>query len=418
MSELERLIEELCPNGVIYKKISDIAETFIGLATSVTKYKAENGVLLLHNSDIKDGKIVVKNIEYITEDFARRNSKKILRKNDVITIHTGDVGTSAVITSEYDGTIGFTTISSRIRNREEITPEFLCKYLNSHLCKEQITSKTISDRNNLNLASFDELLIPVPPLPVQQEIVRILDNFTELTAELIAELTAEVSARKKQYEYHKHLVFETAKNKQIMHITDIALLKARVGWQRLTRAEYLETGDYFLITGTDFLADGHINFDSCVFVTKERYEMDENIIVHKDDILITKDGTLGKIAILEEEPIKPTTLNSGVFRVKLNQDIVIPRYMYHYFTSKYFKDFVESVKTGSTIPHLTQQGLVTLDIPIPSLEEQQRIVIALDHIDTLYNDISVSLSDEYAARQKQYEYYRDKLLTFKELPKE
>ena len=147
--------------------------------------------------------------------------------------------------------------------------------------------------------------------------------------------------------------------------------------------------------------------------------MDKNIQVHKDDILITKDGTLGKVAILKEEPSKETTLNSGVFRIKvLNDKEVYPKYLYHFFTSKYFKDFVESVKTGSTIPHLTQQGLVTLDIPIPSLEEQIKLSGLLDNFDILTNDITEGLPAEIETRRKQYEYYRDKLLTFKELVNE
>jgi type I restriction enzyme S subunit len=142
--------------------------------------------------------------------------------------------------------------------------------------------------------------------------------------------------------------------------------------------------------------------------------MDPNIIVGKGDILITKDGTLGKVAFLEDEPNKPTTLNSGVFRIHTTDPKVSPRYLFHYFTSKYFTDFVNSVKTGSTIPHLTQQGLVSLNIPIPSLEEQNRVVSILDRFDALTTDITAGLPAEIEARRKQYEYYRDQLLTFKQ----
>ena len=121
------------------------------------------------------------------------------------------------------------------------------------------------------------------------------------------------------------------------------------------------------------------------------------------------------VAIIEEEPEKSTTLNSGVFRIKIKNDNIIPRYIYHYFTSKYFKDFVESVKTGSTIPHLTQQGLITLNIPIPPIEEQERIVNILDKFDKLVNDTLEGLPAEIELRRKQYEYYRNKLLNFKEV---
>ena len=199
------------------------------------------------------------------------------------------------------------------------------------------------------------------------------------------------------------------------HITDIALVKARVGWQRLTTAEYLNTGDYYLITGTDFTPEGKIDFNNCVYVTKERYEMDENIQVHQNDILITKDGTLGKIAYLEKEPDKLTTLNSGVFRIKIIDENVLPRYIYHYFNSKVFKDFIEKVKTGSTIPHLTQEKLVGLNIPIPNIEEQKKIINILDKFSNLTRSLSIGLPAEIELRRKQYEYYRNKLLSFEEL---
>ena len=258
---------------------------------------------------------------------------------------------------------------------------------------------------------IEEFKIAIPPIEVQEEIVKILDKFSELEAELEAEL----EERKKQYDYYKRDLFENIKNVKIKHITDIAMVKARVGWQRLTRSEYLQDGEYCLITGTDFQSDGHIDFNTCVYVSKERYEMDKNIQIHKDDILITKDGTLGKVAIIDEEPEKSTTLNSGVFRIKIKNDNIIPRYIYHYFTSRYFKDFVESVKTGSTIPHLTQQGLITLNIPIPPIEEQERIVNILDKFDKLVNDTLEGLPAEIELRRKQYEYYRNKLLNFKEV---
>ena len=143
--------------------------------------------------------------------------------------------------------------------------------------------------------------------------------------------------------------------------------------------------------------------------------MDDNIQVHKDDILITKDGTLGKIAFLTTEPAKPTTLNSGVFRIKIIDKDVLPRYIYHYFNSKVFKDFVESVKTGSTIPHLTQEKLVGLDIPIPDKSEQVKIISILDRFDSLTRSLTVGLPAEIELRRQQYEYYRNKLLSFEEL---
>ena len=189
--------------GWVRVTIAEIADTNIGLATSVTKHKAEAGVILLHNSDIQANRIVLKSIEYITEEFAEKNSKKILHTDDIITVHTGDVGTSAVISEEYDGAIGFTTITSRIKDKTIISPRFLCNYLNSHACKEQIASMTISDRNNLNQSSFEKIVIVIPTMQEQERANAMLDKMEILCSDLTDGLPAEIEARQKQYEYYR-----------------------------------------------------------------------------------------------------------------------------------------------------------------------------------------------------------------------
>ena len=183
--------------------IKDLATTNIGLATSVTKYKTSRGVLLLHNSDIQQNHIVLKQYEYVSEEFARKNAKKLLQKDDIITVHTGDVGTSAVIGDPYIGAIGFTTITTRISDQSKITPQYLCHYLNSHRCKADIARMTISDRSNLNQNSFEKLAVPVPPLEEQHRIISILDRFDALCNDLTSGLPAEIAARQKQYEYYR-----------------------------------------------------------------------------------------------------------------------------------------------------------------------------------------------------------------------
>lgn len=335
------------------------------------------------------------------EDF--KSKYNYPRIGEVLISASGTIGRTVI----FDGKDAYFQDSNIVwvENEEK---DVLNKYL---FYLYQIVKWEIAEGGTIQRLYNDNLKktkIPIPSLPVQSEIVRILDTFTEHTAELTAELTA----RKKQYDFYKQFCFDNFINCETKHITDIAIVKARVGWQRLSKAEYLSSGEYYLITGTDFTTGRKIDFKNCVFVTKERYDMDTNIQVYKDDILITKDGTLGKVAFIEEEPNKLATLNSGVFRIKIIDKNVLPRYVYHFFTSNYFTNFVESVKTGSTIPHLTQQGLVTLDIPIPTLEEQERIVSILDKFDTLTTSISEGLPKEIELRKKQYEYYRDLLLTF------
>ena len=198
-----------------YVLIKDLATTNIGLATSVTKHKVKNGILLLHNSDIQQNRIVLKQCEYISEEFAQKNAKKLLQKDDIITVHTGDVGTSAVIDNPYIGAIGFTTITTRINDNSKIIPQYLCHYLNSGRCKADISAMTISDRNNLNQKSFEKLAIPIPPLGKQHHIVSILEHVNTLYNDLTSGLTAEIKARRKQYEYYrdKLLTFQEMKVK-------------------------------------------------------------------------------------------------------------------------------------------------------------------------------------------------------------
>lgn len=189
--------------GYVTVRISDVAETNIGLATSVTKYKTDKGVQLLHNSDIQPNRIVVKNYEYVSPEFAEKNYKKLLHKGDIITVHTGDVGTSAVIGDEFDGAIGFTTITTKIHNTDILMPAYLCHFLNSQKCKRQIAAMTISDRNNLNQSSFEKIRFEMPNLETQREIVRVLKNMDDLHSDISFGLPAEIEARKKQYEHYR-----------------------------------------------------------------------------------------------------------------------------------------------------------------------------------------------------------------------
>lgn len=159
-------------------------------------------------------------------------------------------------------------------------------------------------------------------------------------------------------------------------------LKARIGWQGLTTAEYLKTGDYYLVTGTDF-KDGRIKWDTCHFVEKIRYDQDKNIQLKQNDILITKDGTIGKIAFVDKLP-KETTLNSGVFVVRPKDEAYSPLYFSYVLNSSYFDTFLKKLTAGSTISHLYQKDCVHFNFPVPSEpKEQQAIAEILSNIDAL-----------------------------------
>ena len=121
-------------------------------------------------------------------------------------------------------------------------------------------------------------------------------------------------------------------------------LHARIGWQGLTRKEYLEQGDYYLVTGVDF-ENGRIAFDRCHYVTKDRYEQDSHIQIGIDDILVTKDGTIGKVAIIDKQLDMPATLNSGVFVVRpKDKERLLPSYLKYALESGCFNRFIEKIK--------------------------------------------------------------------------
>ncbi|GKX31349.1 hypothetical protein SH1V18_38290 [Vallitalea longa] len=164
-------------------------------------------------------------------------------------------------------------------------------------------------------------------------------------------------------------------------LDEIATMKARIGWQGLTQKEFLDKGDYYLITGTDF-ENGQIDFTNCHYINKERYSQDANIQVKNGDVLITKDGTIGKVAYIRDME-KPATLNAGVFVIKGKDKNISNLYLYHYLAAPFLLDYADKQATGGTIKHLNQNVLVNFPIPLPKIEEQQRIGEYFQNIDNL-----------------------------------
>lgn len=152
-------------------------------------------------------------------------------------------------------------------------------------------------------------------------------------------------------------------------------LKARIGWQGLTTAEYLDEGYSYLITGTDF-KDGRINWNGCHYVNYDRYVQDPNIQVSNGDLLLTKDGTIGKVAYISDLN-RPATLNSGVFVVKPITDAYTAHFMFYVLKSSVFKDFLQQLSAGSTINHLYQKDLVKFDLYVPPTTEEQEAITGI-----------------------------------------
>lgn len=174
-------------------------------------------------------------------------------------------------------------------------------------------------------------------------------------------------------------------------------LKARIGWQGLTTKEYLSSGNYSLVTGTDF-HDGYINWESCVFVEKIRFDQDRNIQLKVGDVLVTKDGTIGKVAYVDRLP-NPTTLNSGVFVIRPKNNAVNNRFFYSILMSFYFDEFLNKITAGSTITHLYQKDFIHFNFILPPLHEQTAIANALSDMDTLISQSEKLIEKKKAIKQ-------------------
>ncbi|AIT08551.1 hypothetical protein LO80_00235 [Candidatus Francisella endociliophora] len=176
----------------VEKNVTSIAKTSIGLVTTMTTSYVEDGVYLIRNSDIKPNKINIKKLINLDFAFDEKNKTRRLQKNDVVTVHTGDIGVSAVISSKLDGAQGFATLNTRIKNTNEISPDYLCWYYNSEKNIKYAKAMSTGDgRSNYNLKDFNKAIIPVPCLAEQTKIANFLsalDDEIELLEQELEQL--------------------------------------------------------------------------------------------------------------------------------------------------------------------------------------------------------------------------------------
>lgn len=308
----------------------------------------------VHSADISQYKIVRKN------QFAYNPSRVNVGSIDILKDYDEGALSPMYVIFEVD--------------TEKLLPEYFKYYFQTHRFYENVKNNTQgSVRNSLSfkaLADFEYLL---PPIEEQEKIVKILKNIDFIINKYEKLLEEKDKFIKSLFSE----MFEKLKNYE--KIGDICTVKARIGWQGLTRKEYLEDGDYHLVTGIDFKGN-KIDFDKCYYVTKQRYEQDENIQLKLGDVLVTKDGTIGKVALIEELK-KPATLNSGVFVVRDKKNKLIPKYLKSALLTANFENFINSLKTGSTIAHLNQAAFLKYKIPVPPIEKQKNFETISNQID-------------------------------------
>ena len=268
--------------------------------------------------------------------------------------------------------------------------------------KGKIKSKVV----HTNATDIGEIEIPLPPLEVQKRIVEVLDNFEKICNDLNIGLPAEIEARQKQYEFYRNFLLTFKEDS----VNSLRQDKTRQDIYRLLTYVFgyinLEMGEILKIkNGSDYKK---FNLgDIPVYGSGGIINYIDTYIYDKESVLIPRKGSIGNLFYVE----KPFWTVDTIFYTIINKEIVIPKYLYYYLS----KLNLEKLNTAGGVPSLTQAVLNKIIIPLPPLEEQQRIVEILDRFDKLCNDISEGLPAEIEARQKQYEYYREKLLSFKKI---
>ena len=323
-------------------------------------------------------------------------------------------GTTFVICGGAAGNVGYTDVdcwaaddceyvecSHTILNRYV----YYCLMSKQHYLLSKVRKASIP---RLSPNVIKELEIPVPPLPVQEEIVRILDAFTELQAELQAEL----QKRKQQYNYYRDnlLAFEDKKDIQWKHLGDICDIKGRIGFRGYTREDQVKEGEGALSLSPSNIQDGQMDYSKGTYITWSKYDESPEIKTYNGDIIFCKTASVGKVAVVKNLPYK-ATINPQLVVLKNIQ--CSASFLAYVLETNSIQSKVISMAGVGSVPNISQKALSDIYIPIPSLYEQQRIVDILDMFNALANDLAAGLPAEIEKRRLQYEYYRDKLLTFK-----
>ena len=385
MSKLDELIAELCPNGVEYKSLGEIATIARG-GNFQKKDFCDRGVPCIHYGQIytKYGLFTDKTITFITEERAKK--QKFAKTNDIIMAVTSEniedvCKCLAWLGNEDVAVSGHSAIISHNQN-----PKYLVYYFHSQMFFTQ--KRKLAHGTKVIEVTPDTLKsikLPVPPLEVQREIVHILDSFTLLTAELTAELTA----RKKQYEFYRNKMLTFDNNVKIVPLADIA----DIGTGSSNTNEGLEEGKYpFYVRSQEPLR-------------KNEYEYDETAIITAGDGV-----GVGKVFHYVEGKY---ALHQRAYRIHINTPDVLPRYYFHYMRSA-FLPYIQKTMFQGSVASIRRPMLNQFPVPVPTLDVQKRLVNVLDNFEAICTDLNIGLPAEIEARQKQYEYYRDLLLTFAE----
>jgi type I restriction enzyme S subunit len=397
MTKIKDLIKKHCPDGAAHRPLGEIGDFYGGLTgKSKEDFKDGNAKFITYMNVFGNLAVNTEIVDMVK--IAATERQNIVHFGDVLFTASSETlnecGMSSVLTAEPDEPFYLNSFcfGFRLSDPSLLLPDFSKHLFRSDAIRKQIV-KTANGvtRFNVSKEKMRKVRIPLPPLIVQQEIVRILDLFTELTTEL----TTELGLRKKQYEYYRNSLLTFKKGDK------------GVRWVKLGEIGQISAGgdvpkDRFSKEKT---AQYNVPIWSNGIGENALYGYTEAAKIFDSCITIAARGTIGYCA-LRTEPFYPII---RLICIVPNTEIITADYL------KYSVQMLNFIVPASGIPQLTVPMVSKYEIPLPSLSEQKRIVSILDKFEELTVDLSKGIPAEIAMRKKQYEYYRNKLLTFEEI---
>ena len=404
MTKFSDLIAKYCPDGVEYVKLGDLCDMRNGYTPSKKNpgyWREAATIPWFRMEDIRvNGHILNDSIQHVTPEAVKGG--KLFPANSIILATTATIGEHALITADSLANQQFTYLTIRELHREHILPMFLYYYMYivDEQCKHNINESSFA---SVNMTWLKSVPIPLPPLPVQEKIVEILDKFTALQTALQTEL----DLRKQQYEYyrdkllsHEYLEILPGGYREI-ELGDVGAIRM---CKRILKNQTNKNG------GIPFYKIGSFGGETDNYISQELFDEYRNKYPYpnKGDLLISAAGTIGKIVVFDGEP--SYFQDSNIVWLDNDNSILSNHYLYYLYQTIEWK-----VSTGGTIARLYNSAIASQKVVIPnSLSEQHRIADILDKFNALATSLIDGLPAEIELRQKQYEYYRDQLLTFKQ----
>lgn len=383
MSKIDKLIEKICPNGVRFEELKEICMVSIGEFVHKNKQR-EDAKYPVFNGGISNTGFY---------DEYNNEGNKIL-----ISARGANAGFINKIESRYWA--GNSCYSIDIKDKGSINWLYVYYYLKNNE-KSLLGQQQTGSIPAISKKQIESFKIPVPPLEVQCKIVHILDDFTLLSAELSAEL----KARQKQYEYYASKLFTSFKAKDYP-MGELA--KFVYGYTD----KAIDNGNTRFIRITDINEQGCLKKDDIKYINMN--EEAQKSLLKKGDLVMARTGaTFGKTLYFDDDV--PSVYASFLIKIIPDNTKLLNKYYWHFTKTQLYWSQANKLVTNGGQPQFNTPALKKIRIPIPTIDEQHKVVDILDRLDKICNDISEGLPAEIEARQKQYEYYRDKLLTFKEL---